>query len=153
MKSTLTIDVEYDPDITDDEGLAYALDRLMETALSTPGILDEYGNPRIGQFFIARPVPKSYTLELDGPLFRTQRELLLRLHHAAGMGETVPLGREEHELLEGLLGLTDAIADQAADCHGIDCLLPEQEQGRGWHIPRYRVETERRVPRVDLSSN
>ena len=72
-------------------------------------------------------VPKSYPLELDGPLFRDQRELLLRLHHAAGQGETVTLGRKEHELLEGLLGLTDAIADQAADCHGIDCLIPEQQ--------------------------
>ncbi len=127
MKSTLTIDVEYDPDITDDESLACALDRLLETALSTPGILDEYGGPRIGQFFVARPVPKSYALELDGPLFRAQRELLLRLHHAAGRGETAPLGPEEHELLEGLLGLTDAIADQAADRHGIDCLIPEPQ--------------------------
>ncbi len=246
MKSTLTIDVEYDPHITDDESLASALDRLMETALSTPDILDEYGNPRVGQFFVlpaatapaganAAPpedpshrsliamcervagtadswgdcsdmrealavfrevgqecrellsgigqpcacekpsyfcsgipgilahlengrlapgakvercdqcerypsdtaaraklvelglVPKSYSLELDGPLFRTQRGLLLRLHHSAGQGENVTLGPEEHELLEGLLGLTDAIADQAADCHGIDCLLSERE--------------------------
>ena len=246
MKSTLTIDVEYDPDITDDESLAVALDRLMETALSTPDILDEYGNPRVGQFFVlpaatappganAAPaedpshrsliamcervagtadswgecsdmrealavfrevgqecrellsgigqpcaceepghfcsgisgilahfengslapgakvercgqcerypsdaaawaklvemglVPKSYALELDGPLFRTQRGLLLRLHHAAGQGESVNLGPKEHELLEGLLGLTDAIADQAADRDEIDCLIPEQE--------------------------
>ena len=126
MKSTLTIDFEYDPDITDDESLATGLDRLMETALSTPDILDDYGNPRIGQFFIARPVPKSYTLELDGPLFRTQRELLLWLHQAAGQGETVTLGPKEHELLEGLLGLTDAIADQAAGRDGIDCLIPER---------------------------
>ncbi len=59
MKSTLTIDVEYDPDITDDESVACALDRLMETALSTPGILDEYGGPRVGEFFIARPASKN----------------------------------------------------------------------------------------------
>ena len=127
MKSTLIIDVEYDPDITDDESLAVALGRLMETALSTPGILDEYGNPRVGEFFVARPVPKSYTVELDGPLFRTQRELLLRLHHSAGQGENVTLGPKEHQLLEGLLGLTDAIADQAADRDGIDCLVSAQE--------------------------
>lgn len=127
MKSTLTIDIEYDPAATDDESLAYALDRLMETALSTPGILDEYGNPQIGQLFIARPVPKRYALELDGPLFRDQRELLLRLHHAAGQGETVTLGPKEYELLEGLLGLTDAIADQAADDYGIDCLISTQD--------------------------
>ena len=127
MKTTLTIDVEYDPEITDDESLASGLDRLMETALSTPDILDDYGNPRIGPFSIARPVPKTYTLELDGPLFRDQRELLLRLHHAAGQSKSVTLGPKEHELLEGLLGLTDAIADQAADDYGIDCLITAQE--------------------------
>ena len=127
MKSTLKLDVEYDPAFTDDESLAEVLDRLMETAVSTPGILGEYGNPQIGRFSIFQPVPKSYTLELDGPLFRTQRELLLRLHHASGQGETVILGPNEYELLEGLLGLTDAIADQAADRYGIDCLMLEQE--------------------------
>ncbi len=72
-------------------------------------------------------IPKSYALELDGPLFRAQRELLLRLHHVAGRGESTPLGPAEKELLEGLLGLTDAIADQAADRDGIDCLISERE--------------------------
>ncbi len=127
MKLTLKLDVEYDSTVTDDESLACSLDTLMETALSTPGILDECGNPQIGEFSILGPAPNSYTLELDGPLFRAQREFLLRLHNAAGMGESIPLGPAEKELLEGLLGLTDAIADQAADCHGIDCLLLEQE--------------------------
>ena len=127
MKSTLKLDVAYDPAVTDDESLASALDTLMETALSTPGILDEYGNPRIGRFFILQPPPNGYNLELDGPLFRAQRELLLRLHHAAGQGEPITLRPSERELLEGLLGLTDAIADQAADCHGIDCLISSQE--------------------------
>jgi hypothetical protein len=125
VKSTLKLDVEYDPGVTDDESLASSLDTLMATALSTPGILDEYGNPHVGQFSILKLIPKSYALELDGPLFRTQRELLLRLHHASGQGGTVILGPNEYELLEGLLSLTDAIADQAADCHGIDCLIQE----------------------------
>ena len=31
----------------------------------------------------------------------------------------------DQELLEGLVNLTDAIADQAHDKHGIDCLLDE----------------------------
>ncbi len=61
MKATLTIDVEYDPDITDDESLASALDRLMETALSTPDILDDYGNPQIGAFFVASVTPSPPT--------------------------------------------------------------------------------------------
>jgi len=53
-KATLTIDVEYDPNITDAESVASALDTLMETALSTPDILDEYGNPRIGDFYVKK---------------------------------------------------------------------------------------------------
>ena len=54
-KTTLTIDVEYDPDVTDPESLASAMDILLETALSTPGILDEYGNPVVGGFSAPRP--------------------------------------------------------------------------------------------------
>ena len=30
MKTTLTVDIEYDPELTDPEGLACAMDRLME---------------------------------------------------------------------------------------------------------------------------
>ena len=39
MKTTLTVEIEYDPATTDPEGLACAMDRLLETALSTPDIL------------------------------------------------------------------------------------------------------------------
>ena len=49
---TLKVDVTYDPDLTDAESLASALDILMETALSTPDILDDYGNPQIGDFWV-----------------------------------------------------------------------------------------------------
>jgi hypothetical protein len=31
--------------------------------------------------------------------------------------------------LEGLLELTDAIADQSHDQHGIDCLLDDEDKG------------------------
>jgi hypothetical protein len=54
MKTTLTVEIEYDPQKTDPEGLACAMDRLLETALSTPDILEEYGNPTIGEFFVAK---------------------------------------------------------------------------------------------------
>ena len=33
-------------------------------------------------------------------------------------------------MLEGLLELTDAIADQAHDRHGIDCLLADEDDDR-----------------------
>jgi hypothetical protein len=49
----LTVQVEYDSEITDPESLARALSILMETALLTPEILDEYGNPDVGEFMIA----------------------------------------------------------------------------------------------------
>jgi hypothetical protein len=52
MKTTLTVDIDYDPAVTDPEGLASAADRLMETVLSTPGIMEEYGDPRFGEFFV-----------------------------------------------------------------------------------------------------
>jgi hypothetical protein len=55
-KTTLTLDIEYDPELTDPEGLACAADRLLETVLSTPGIMDEYGAPRFGEFFVAQTV-------------------------------------------------------------------------------------------------
>ena len=54
MKTTLTVEIEYDSEMTDAEGLACAMDRLMETILSTPGIVEEYGNPRVGEFFVAK---------------------------------------------------------------------------------------------------
>jgi hypothetical protein len=46
----LQIDVTYDDRMTDPESLAVAMDRLLETALSTPAILEDYGNPTIGEF-------------------------------------------------------------------------------------------------------
>ena len=48
----LYVDINFDDKMTDPEGLASAMDRLMGTALSTPGILDEYGNPKIGEFLV-----------------------------------------------------------------------------------------------------
>ena len=73
-------------------------------------------------------VPDGYTLEIDGPRLRLQRELLQRLFDTACRQEPIFLGSEETGLLEGLLNLTDTLADQAADRYGIDCLLQTQEQ-------------------------
>ena len=60
---------------------------------------------------------------LDGPTFRKQRELLLTLIEAAQQGKAYGANRAEQDLLGGLVNLTDSIADQAYDNHGIDCLL------------------------------
>ena len=48
----LYLEVEFNPRLTDPEGLANAVDRLLETVLSTPGIMDEYGNPRFGPCWV-----------------------------------------------------------------------------------------------------
>lgn len=50
-RCTLTVDLTYNDEITDPEALASAMDRLVETALSTPGIFADYGNPQVGEFF------------------------------------------------------------------------------------------------------
>lgn len=52
--TTLTIKVDYDESMTDPEGIACAADKLLETILSTPGIMDEYGNPHFGEFLVAK---------------------------------------------------------------------------------------------------
>jgi hypothetical protein len=46
----MTVEVDFDPEVTDDEGLSNGLDTLLETAMSTPDILDDYGNPDVGPF-------------------------------------------------------------------------------------------------------
>jgi hypothetical protein len=48
----LTIEVEFDDEVTDAEGMTLAVDYLLNTALSTEGILDDYGNPQIGQAYV-----------------------------------------------------------------------------------------------------
>ena len=71
MKTTLTVEIEYDPQKTDPEGLACAMDRLLETALSIPEVMDEYGNPKIGEFFVAKQKAASapkIVLTMDGGL-------------------------------------------------------------------------------------
>ena len=70
---------------------------------------------------------KRYELSLDGELFRSQRELLLRIADLARRQQPYEPAPGDDRLLEGLLGLTDAIADQAHDRHGIDCLLSDDE--------------------------
>jgi hypothetical protein len=52
-KCKLMLEVEYNRDRTDSEALAEAFDRLLGTALTTPGILDEYGEVDVGEFEVA----------------------------------------------------------------------------------------------------
>ena len=67
-----------------------------------------------------------YTLNIDGNLFRSQRELLMKIADLARRKRPYKPIPGDGVLLEGLLELTEAIADQAHDQHGIDCLLGEK---------------------------
>lgn len=64
-KAILYVEIEYDESITDDESVANALDHLMDNARSTPGILDEYGNPDVGAFFVLDGSLKSLAAKVD----------------------------------------------------------------------------------------
>jgi hypothetical protein len=66
---------------------------------------------------------ESILARLDGPLLRAQRELLLRLARHAKNHEAYTPSAADQALLEGLIHLTDAIADEAHDRYGIKCLL------------------------------
>jgi hypothetical protein len=46
----LYVDVEFDEEITDADSVASALSVLLETALSTKGVLGEHGNPHVSGF-------------------------------------------------------------------------------------------------------
>ena len=65
----------------------------------------------------------SFDLAIDGALLRVQRERLLQLMDALHRGKHASLVPDDEDLLEGLINLTDEIADQAASRYGIDSLL------------------------------
>jgi len=64
---------------------------------------------------------QTYTLRIDGPLLRRQRQWLLEL--------TERTTHDDQDHLEGIFSLLDEIADQAHDQYGIASLLePEAEE-------------------------
>ena len=70
-----------------------------------------------------------YHLTIDGPAFRQQRELLQRLRGFAAAKMPYWPAPGEPESLDGLIGLTDEMADQAHDNHRVDCLLDTGADG------------------------
>jgi hypothetical protein len=77
---------------------------------------------------------KDYALRLDGGAFRAQRELLTKIADLIGRGQPYEPAPGDEELLDGLLELTDAIADQAHDRYGIECLLSEDVDKSGQDV-------------------
>lgn len=55
-RAVLCLEIAYDPSQCDAEGVASALDSLLETAMSSwPDIMDEYGKPWFGKFTVSYP--------------------------------------------------------------------------------------------------
>lgn len=54
----LQLTVEYDEEVTDPDSISAALDKVLETGLSTPGILDEVGCPEVGEFWPLEEDPR-----------------------------------------------------------------------------------------------
>ena len=55
--------------------------------------------------------------------------LLMKIADSAQQKQPYLPAANDSDLLEGLINLTDDIADEAHDDHGIDCLLEEDEDG------------------------
>jgi len=65
-RALLTVEIDFDDTITDPESMASAMDSLLKTALSTPGVLEEYGNPRIGDFIAPQAIHTAAVEHEDG---------------------------------------------------------------------------------------
>jgi len=70
---------------------------------------------------------KAYHLDIDGPLLREQRMAILRLQRDLEQQPPQEVA-QLLECLEGLTNMLDAIADQAHDVHGIDCIIPDEPE-------------------------
>lgn len=73
------------------------------------------------------PTPR-YALRIDGPQFRAQRQLLLNLTRCVEKKTPLVCDSNQENLLNGLINLTDEIADQAHDNYGVDCLIDENNE-------------------------
>jgi hypothetical protein len=69
-----------------------------------------------------------YYLIIGGSEFRSQRELLLKLRDLTDGEAPYSPAPGDQELLEGLIHLTDELADQAHDNYGVDCLLDATDE-------------------------
>lgn len=69
-------------------------------------------------------MPRVNLGKIDGDLFREQRKFLLRQRDLL---EKWNASDYDLQLLAGIINLTDHIADELHDKHGVDCLLTEDE--------------------------
>ncbi len=78
-----------------------------------------------------------YALKIDGPQFRGQRQLLLELMQSVKRQTPLVSDPDHENLLNGLINLTDEIADQAYDNYAVDCLIDEKDEPCDCQRPGY----------------
>src|SRR5690348_14256024 len=61
----LYVEVDFNPAVTDAESLATAMDRLVETALSTPDMMADYGNPAVKEFYAVGKQPTRHVTSVQ----------------------------------------------------------------------------------------
>ena len=85
-KAFMIVEVDFDASITDAESVSYALDALVDTATSAPGILEKHGNPDIGDFLPIDPEDIQHLHEVaKGPITQRQKDGLANLLHRLGV--------------------------------------------------------------------
>lgn len=143
-KTTLTIKVTYDPRKTDPEGLAVALDNIIETGLTalTFSALGEYGHPNFGKVYVERPI--ELVCEVEGGVLNDVR-------HAHPDKDQRPLGYYlvDHDVMEECdCRRCGSAVDDAGHCVDATCPFHEHSQlcPRGWsghpdRDPHYRDDT------------
>ena len=101
-KAYMVVEVTYNPATTDALEVSDALDHLMDNARSTPGIMDEVGDPAIGAFFPIDPEDIQILGEVaQGPITQPQKDALDNILQSLGAiqepsdGEFATLNRKE----------------------------------------------------------
>ena len=91
-KAYMVVEVEFDPAATDAIAVSDALDILMDTAKSTPGILDDHGEVRVGGFFPVDPEDIQHLEAISHlPLTQPQKDAMANILHRLGVLEVPEL--------------------------------------------------------------
>lgn len=62
---TFLLPVDYDDEVTDPDTLGDTLDRIFETALGTPWVMDECGDPHVGRLELPPQTTACLALEVN----------------------------------------------------------------------------------------
>jgi hypothetical protein len=127
---TCHVDVTYNPDVTGPEAVIEMLGQSLAAITKGSNACDALGDVTTGPLTIVEPwANPPYYLNLDGPLLKTQRQWLLNMRRNmedhGGFGGKIDIAVDDLDMLDGLIELTDALADQAHDRYGLDTIIGE----------------------------